>query len=231
MAQFFGKVYQKDIYQVILHMRLYLRTLLVGIAASLFITGCNKTVTYAEQKERERESINSFIADNDIDVITLEEFLKDTVTDNRETGPDFSRNEYVLFPESGVYLQIVRRGTGTALQKGENKVYNCRFVEYDIANRDTVLLNLFGTNPDEMTCKRNGDTYSATFTKGYMQTYGTSVPAGWLVAMPFIKPSFYNGEPSAKIRMIVPHDKGTSTAMQSVYACYYEIILMTKKWQ
>lgn len=212
-------------------MRHFLRMVFMTLAASVLLAGCNKTVTYAEQKEKERQSIDRFIEDNGIDVITLEEFLKDTVTDNRETGPDFSRNEYVLFPESGVYMQIVRRGTGTALQKNENKVYNCRFVEYDIANRDTVLLNLFSTNPDEMTCKRIGDNYTATFTSGYMQTYGTSVPAGWLVAMPFIKPAFYNGEPSAKIRLIVPHDKGTSTAMQSVFACYYEIILMTKKWQ
>lgn len=205
---------------------------LVTVMAIAFFSACQDTVTYAEQKAKERENIDNYIKANDITVITLDEFLKDTVTNNPESGPDFKKNEFVLFPESGVYMQIVRRGTGKPLLAGEKKLYNCRFMEYDIANADTLTTNLFGTDPDVMSCSRVSDTYSATFTQGVMsRAYGNSVPAGWLVPMPYLRPGFYNGAPSAKVRLIVPHDKGNSSAMQSVFACYYEITLMSQKWQ
>lgn len=208
-----------------------IRLLFLASVAAL-VTGCQKTVTYAEQKAHERETINEFIENQKIDVITLDEFLKDTITNNFETGPDTTRNEFVLFPETGVYMQIVRRGEGKVLQDGDRRVYNCRFMEHDIANDEVINLNLYENYPDVMTCTRTGDTYSATFVQGKMfSAYGTSVPSGWLVPMPYIRPSFYNGDQSSKVRLIVPHDHGNRNAMQSVFACYYEIVIMSQKWQ
>ena len=213
-------------------MRCYLRLMSVSVLFALILAGCQKTVTYAEQKAREREQINDFIQENNIDVITLDEFLKDTITNNPETGPDKTRNEFVLFPDNGVYMQIIRRGTGTTLAADARKTYTCRYMEFDIANNDTLSLNYYNTDPDEMTCTRVSDTYSATFTSGQMYIlYGSSVPSGWLVPMPFIKPAFYNGTPSAKLRLIVPHDQGNKNAMQSVFPCYYELTIKTEKWQ
>ena len=66
---------------------------------------CDDEETYAEQKEREKNQIMDYIARNNIQVIELDEFLKDTVT-------DVNRNEYVLFSDNGVYMQIVKRGEG-----------------------------------------------------------------------------------------------------------------------
>lgn len=196
------------------------------------MASCDDTETYAEQKAAERETIEDFIAENDIDVIELDEFLIDTITDNPYTGPDFTRNEYVLFPDEGVYVQFIRRGTGKALEDGESKMLNVRFMEYDLSDCDTTMMNLYNADPDVMTCKRSGDTYSATFKSGIMyQYYGSSVPQGWLVPMSYLKPGFYNGEPSSKVRIIVPHDQGTSTASQSVYACFYDITITHQKWQ
>lgn len=199
---------------------------------ALMLPGCSKSETYAEQKAREKSQIEAFIRDFDIDVITMEEFLRDTITDNPETGPDTTRNEFVLFPDNGVYMQIVRRGEGVPLKSGESKLYNCRFLEYNLSSRDTIFMNLFESDPDIMTCTRDGAVYSATFKSGQMnRAYGSSVPRGWLVPMPYIKPAFYNGSPSARVNIIVPHNQGTNNAANSVIPFYYELLIMTQKWQ
>ena len=52
---------------------------------------CNDEETYADQKKREAERIKNWIAQKNIDVISLSDFLKDTIT-NPETGPDKTRN-------------------------------------------------------------------------------------------------------------------------------------------
>lgn len=202
----------------------------IVIMTAILFAGCNDTVTYAEKKELETQEIMDFISARDIQVVVLDEFLKDTITDNPETGPDKSKNEFVLFPESGVYVQIVRRGTGTALKDGDTKLYNYRFLEYNVATNDTVDMSLDLNDPDLLKCVRSGDNYSATLISGRMQRYGQSVPTGWLVAMPFIKPGYLNGESAAKVKIIVPHDKGTSTAMNSVTPFYYELIITSQKY-
>ena len=207
--------------------------LLLTVAATAFVAmGCDDEETYAERKARERSQIDRFLDEKGIDVITLDEFLTDSVTDNRETGPDTTRNEFVLFPESGVYMQIVRRGDGTGMKDGEKKVFNCRFSEYNISSEYYTNMNLYVDDPDVMTCTRTGDYYTSTFKSGKMfSVYGSTVPTGWLVAIPYVNPGFYNGDGSAKVRLIVPHDKGTESALNSVAACYYEILLMSQKWQ
>lgn len=204
----------------------------VAVIMMASFAACDDTETYAEQKAKERKTIEEYIADNHIDVITADEFLKDTVTNNPFTGPDFSKNEFVLFPDEGVYVQIIRRGTGKPIQAGETKMYNVRYVEYSLQSQDTISMNLYNQDPDVMSCKRTVDTYQAMFKSGVMiQCYNSSVPKGWLVPIKFLKPGFYNGEPSAKVRLIVPHDQGTSNAAQSVYACLYELTLTPQKWQ
>ena len=57
-------------------------------------------VDYEQLKEREALQIRQWLSDNQIDVITLSDFLSDTVTSNAETGPDITRNEYVLFEDN-----------------------------------------------------------------------------------------------------------------------------------
>ena len=105
------------------------RMLPLTIAVLLMsFASCNKSETYAEKKARESEQIQNFISERNIKVIKLDEFLRDTITDNPEEGPDKTLNEYVLFPENGVYMQIVRRGEGTALEDGETRLLNVRFL-------------------------------------------------------------------------------------------------------
>jgi len=202
------------------------------LAIPQVFTSCDDDETYAEQKAREKNQIQEFLDENKIDVISMTEFLKDSITDNPEYGPDKSRNEFVLFPDKGVYMQIVRKGEGRRMTSGESWNMNARYVEVYIPTGDTLTMNQFNTYAEQFNISRSSDSYSASFTYGIMYTkYGSAVPKSWIMAFPFITPGFLNGESAAKVRMIVPHDQGTSTAATNVYPAYYEITISTEKWQ
>ena len=187
------------------------------VAVSVMVISCNDDETYAEQKEREAKNIKKWISKHDINVIFMSEFLQDTITDTL-------RNEYVLFPDNGVYMQIVNRGDGRILLPDEMWTMNARFVEVYVSSEDTMTMNLYQQVPDEFYIKRTGDNYTASFTSGIMASvYGTSVPSAWIMAFPFIKPGVLNGKSAAKVRLIVPHTSGTQAASASVYPTFYEI--------
>ena len=114
-----------------------LLTIMLGI--TLF-TSCNNEETYAEQKERERGYINNFINGNcninrrAIRVISESDFKAQGET------TDTAKNEYVLFNSTGVYMQIVEKGTGELFKKldnGESADVLCRYTEYNI-NGDSL---------------------------------------------------------------------------------------------
>ena len=112
-------------------------------AGSLF-QACDNSKTYAEMLEDEKNAVNKFIKDSAINVISLEEFERDTIT-------DLSRNEYVAF-SNGVYMQIVDRG-GKEDKNGvevinevdtfaNNNVICTRYVEQDMMTGDTTCFNV-----------------------------------------------------------------------------------------
>ena len=76
------------------------------IATLMCVVGCNKSETYAEQRDRENGAISKFIQDMSIKVITEAEFKKNDST------TDVSKNEYVVINNTGVYMQIVSKGCG-----------------------------------------------------------------------------------------------------------------------
>ena len=196
----------------------------VMVASAAFIS-CDDEETYADQKEREAKQINKWLLDHKVDVITMEEFLKDTVTNNPDNGPDKSRNEYVLFEDNGVYMQIVRRGNGRAIKDGERWNLNADYVELYVGDGDTMTMNIYQQTPDQFTLKRSGANYTASFTKGVMlSAYGYSVPNSWLMPFPYITPGFLNSN-AAKVRLIVPHNQGTQHAASNVYPSFFEITL------
>lgn len=137
-----------------------LAVLLCSIA-TLF--SCKDSDTYADQKERERSAISKYIRDNNIKVISEEEFLaNDTVT-------DVSKNEYVLFKNTGVYMQIVNRGVGEILKHNESATVLCRYKEINLLTDSLQSSNLdmaFASLVDKMTVRRYYSTYSASFDSG-----------------------------------------------------------------
>lgn len=214
------------------------------LALTAHLASCSQTETYAEQKDKEVKAIQSFL-NRDIVVreedgtvlcnvgtimpITEEEF------ENQGHTTDLSRNEYVLFSNSGVYMQIVRPGTGEKLESGQSARIICRFMEFNILGDSIQLrndVNYWHPSPDIMNVSNYEGRFTANFEKdlgggGAMYTtYGsTSVPSGWLVPFPYIRIGRQDSpdEGIAKVRLIVPHTEGQTSATSGVYPCFYEI--------
>lgn len=201
-----------------------LLAVLLCCIATLF--SCKDSDTYADQKERERSAISKYIRDNNIKVISEEEFLaKDTIT-------DVSKNEYVLFTNTGVYMQIVNRGVGEILKHNENTNVLCRYKEINLLTDSLQSSNIdmaFASLVDKMTVRRYYSTYTASFDHSsslMARIYNsTSVPNGWLVPLAYIKLGRLVNDTDnlAKVNLIVPHSEGQANASQRVYPCFYTI--------
>ncbi len=198
-------------------MKKLLYSLVVLLAIGAGFQACDDGETYADMKEKERKAIEAYIKSEGIKVISLEQFYA------QDSTTDVSRNEYVLFKDNGVYMQIVRKGEGSPIADGERAEVIARYYEVNIKEGDTLTGNLYdASNPDLLTIENKSGTYSGSFTLGYMYSaYGSSVPSGWLVPMPYL--NIGRKEPIAKVRLIVPHSEGQSTATSYVYPCFYEI--------
>lgn len=192
--------------------------MLIAVLASL--TACNDYETYADKKEKERNAIRDFILQNGI--VRIEESVF------KENGcvTDTAKNEYVYMNNTGVYMQIVRKGNGRPLENGENASLNVRFLEVNIMDTTYVVTNYDAPyNPDIMNINRTGTTYTASFISGEMYShYSASVPSGWLVPFNYINLDGPTADDDiAKVRLIVPHTQGHSTASGNVYPFFYEI--------
>lgn len=189
------------------------------VLVSLFAS-CDDTVTYSEMKEKERESVNAYIKEKGINIISFEQFVANDST------TDVSKNEYVLVDD--VYMQIVNNPkkkdpTAYNIEDGDNVDLLVRYYEYNIQEDDTITGNLYAADADEMRVTNTSGSYKATFTSGVMKAvYNASVPTGWLVPLRFL--TFTRKQSNlAKVNIIVPHTKGTSNAATYVYPCHYQI--------
>lgn len=200
---------------------------LLACAALFTLMSCDDTESYADQKKKERSAIRSYIAKENIKVITEKEFhAQDSTT-------DVSKDEYVLFETTGVYMQIIREGCGEKLKDGETATVICRFKEWNLLTDSLQLANNIENSslnfPDLMSVKNTSGTFKASFIQGssvMYSIYGSgSVPAGWLAPLSYIKigrPA-KPGEEIAKVKLIVPHTQGHQYASSGVYPCLYEI--------
>lgn len=208
------------------------------LASALLLSGiasCSSGETYQEKRDKEISAINSYIAEKNVKVISEEQFFaQDTMT-------DVSKNEFVLFEASGVYMQIVRKGCGQKLRDGETANVLCRFTEYNLLlGSDSISLTNdapgFAASVDKMTITNTSGTFSGNFdtsSRMYM-VYGyssgtnyTSLPAGWLVPFGYIRLGrpVNEGDEVAKVRIIVPHKQGHLTASNYVTPYLYDLTL------
>lgn len=204
---------------------------LLAITAIVF-TSCDDVETYAEQRDYERSCISRFLKDKKIKVISEEEFLAN------DTTTDVSKNEFVLFESTGVYMQIEKRGCGEVLKKGESATVLVRFDEYNV-NGDSLQMSnnnlTYNYYFDKFDVRNSSGTFYASFSKnplsgGYQsllasRTGSGAVPGGWLVPLSYIKLGRPNSpdEEIARVKILVPHDQGHSYASSGVYATYYEM--------
>ena len=184
-------------------------------AVSFAFQACDNTKTYAEMLDDEKDAIKAFIKDSNIVVISQSEFYA------RDSTTDVSKNEYVQLA-SGVYMQIVDKGSSNPADTIKpNDVILVRFEERGLMAVDGVKSYLSNLNDptlvDEFKYTVTSSSIAGIFTKGYMYlSYGTSVPAGWLVALSYVRDG-------AHVKLIVPSKMGQKKAMQQVYPYYYDI--------
>lgn len=196
------------------------RLLLAALAAVAFAS-CDDYETYGDKKEKEQDAIEAYISANGINVIGESQFH------SQGDSTSVEKNEYVYLDNSGVYMQIVRRGCGSQIEEDKQVNVLCRYYEYNILDNAMQTRNDYNNRTfDKMSVVRQGATYSATFASGVMfSTYGSSVPSGWLVPFPYIKIGRQDtpGEEIARVKLIVPHSQGQTYASQNVYPCFYDI--------
>jgi hypothetical protein len=200
--------------------------MLLTIIAVMLVASCDNTETYAQKKEKERSAINQFIADSAINVISESQFKQ------QDSTTDVSKNQYVLFSNTGVYMQIVRKGVGQKLKNGETATVLCRFSEWNILGDSMQLRNdvlYYSSVVDKMTVTNTSGTFTGSFISGSSVMYSiygsTSVPGGWLIPFTYINLGRQTTEDAeiAKVKLIVPHGEGQSNASSNVYPCYYVI--------
>lgn len=220
------------------------------VLAGVALQACKDDETYAEQKEKERKAVAYFLARsplvlrngqgdtlldiNKIRVISEEQFeAQDSMT-------DVSRDEFVLFRNTGIYMQIVRKGPGEKIKPGETKRVICRYWEYNILGdsmQTTNMVPYYATNPEIMDVSNNSGTISATFNTSingggamYFTYKGNAtvltVPAGWIKPLSYVNLGRQTSpdEGIAKVRLIVPHTEGQKEASSQVYPCFYELM-------
>lgn len=197
------------------------------LLAFAFLASCSDGETYGDKKKKERNAISEFINDSNIVVINEKKFKE------QDSTTDVTKNEYVYLENSGVYMQIVRKGTGTPLEENKSVNILCRYYEYNILDKVIQSRNDISTYLhyyDKMIVSRTGSNYTATFESGVMKsTYSSSsVPSGWLVPLQYINLGRKQDE-IAKVKLIVPHTQGQTYANQNVYPCFYVITYQREK--
>lgn len=186
------------------------------MALSAIFYACDDTKTYAEKMEEEDEAIEAFIRDSSITVISQSEFYaNDSVT-------DVSKNEYVQLA-SGVYMQIVDKGSENLADTiRPNEVVLVRFSEYSLFDKMVTVSNL--ETPymvDEFRYTVTSTSIAGIFSTGtvgamYYYYGSTTVPAGWLAALAYIRDG-------AHVKLIVPHKMGHDRALSNVYPYFYDL--------
>lgn len=217
--------------------------MLVGVIVCLLCSCGSEDQTYAEQKERERDVVSSFVAKNivlnlgdDAPVsVGKIKVISETQFEAQDSVTRVEDNEYVLFTSSGVYMQIVREGAGRRIGMGENRRLVCRFYEYNIMGDSLQLTNRvqrYATRPEILNISNNSGRISGSFdltvpTGSLMySTYGDrDVPTGWLKPLEYVRVGAQVDDETriAKVRLIVPHSAGHSHAVSGVYPCFYEL--------
>lgn len=201
------------------------KMLICLLLAAASFAACSDTETYADQKKKERSAINRYIANQKIKVISEAQFIA------QDSTTDTLKNEFVLFDNTGVYMQIIRKGDeGEILKDGESATVLCRFKEYNLLESDSTLqstnINRYTYCTDKMTVTNTSGTLTGVFDKNFCVMYttykSTAVPAGWLVPLKYIRLA-RRTDRIAKVKIIVPHSQGQDNAAQNVYPCLYEL--------
>lgn len=220
---------------------------MIAFAAVLSFAACNDSETYKDKRDRELDSISSFLRKENIKVISEDEFTRRWNDNQRLTDTAKNNNEWVLFNSNGIYMQVIDQGCGDYIKKGETADVLVRFDEYNLsyaAEMSNKCLTLSNNVPaysyyvDKMSVTNTSGTFTGSFVNPkaslmaltYNSSYtgiSSTVPSGWLIPFSWVKV----GRPKtdddriAHVRLLVPHSYGTTSASGSVQACVYDMTL------
>ena len=224
---------------------MFVMLVLTGFA----LQACKDEETYAEQKEKERDAIAYFLGRSPLVLMNSQgdtllntgriKVISEEQFEAQDSMTNVAENEYVLFRNTGIYMQIVRKGPGRKIQSGETKRIISRYWEWNILGdslQTTDMVPYFATNPEIMDVSNNSGTITASFNTEvngggamYMTYKGSAsimaVPSGWLLPLTYVNVGRQTtaDEGIAKVRIIVPHGSGHTDATTNVYPCFYEI--------
>ena len=220
---------------------------MIAFAAVFSFAACNDSETYKDMRDRELDSISSFLRKENIKVISEDEFTRRWNDNQRLTDTAKNNNEWVLFNSNGIYMQVIDQGCGDYIKKGETADVLVRFDEYNLsyaAEMSNKCLTLSNNVPaysyyvDKMSVTNTSGTFTGSFVNPkaslmaitYNSSYSglsSTVPSGWLIPFSWVK----IGRPKtdddriAHVRLLVPHSYGTTSASGSVQACVYDMTL------
>ena len=218
-----------------------------AFAAVLSFAACNDSETYKDKRDKELDSISSFLRKENIKVISEDEFTRRWNDNQRLTDTAKNNNEWVLFNSNGIYMQVIDQGCGDYIKKGETADVLVRFDEYNLsyaAEMSNKCLTLSNNVPaysyyvDKMSVTNTSGTFTGSFVNPkaslmaltYNSSYtgiSSTVPSGWLIPFSWVKigrPKT-DDERIAHVRLLVPHSYGTTSASGSVQACVYDMTL------
>lgn len=220
---------------------------MIAFAAVFSFAACNDSETYKDMRDRELDSISSFLRKENIKVISEDEFTRRWNNNQRLTDTAMNNNEWVLFNSNGIYMQVIDQGCGDYIRKGETADVLVRFDEYNLsyaAEMSNKCLTLSNKVPaysyyiDKMSVTNTSGTFTGSFVDPkaslmaitYNSSYSglsSTVPSGWLIPFSWVKigrPKT-DGDRIAHVRLLVPHSYGTTSASGSVQACVYDMTL------
>ena len=99
---------------------------IIAFAAVFSFAACSDNETYADLRNRELDSIAAFLKNENITVISEDEFTKRFKEGKTLTEHTNGKNEYVLFNSNGVYMQVLEQGCGDFIKSGEIGRASCR---------------------------------------------------------------------------------------------------------
>ena len=226
--------------------KLLILPLLILAFTSIF-QSCDDDETYAEKRKREEKLIQAFLVsgvevktyDKSETIISVPGNIK-VISENQffanDSTTDVDKNEYVKIGQTGVYMQILDKGTGKKLEEGESAEIIVRYTEIDLTTDSIQTTNnpiQSELEPDIMFCSNKLGIYSGTFTQGVMmQVYQTAaVPSGWFAPFPYINFGRFTSATAslAHVRLIVPSSQGQPNASANVYPCFYDIKFQRKR--
>ncbi len=209
----------------------------IAVVALSAFAACSSSETYADKRDRELDSINAFLRNENIKVITEAQFNERFKSGLTLTDTAKNNNEYVLFESNGIYMQVVDQGCGDYIQKGETTEVLVRFTEYNlntlasVTNGTPTLTNnnlAYGYLVDKMTVTNNSGSFTGSFSSSSLMALAyssTNVPSGWLTPFTWVKVGRPQTETDkiAHVRLLVPHTYGTTTASGNVNAYFYDL--------